>query len=78
MHRLTRQASQLWALPSVVVLEKVSNTTDDDETIDAPLVDPPDGSDVAEWSAFSPVGRTAGELPLPEKLLSNPCGQDSW
>ena len=65
MHRLTRQASQLWALPTVVVLEKVSNTTDDNEMNNASLMDPPDGSDVAEWSAFSPVGRTAGERSLP-------------
>ena len=65
MHRLTRQASQLWALPNVVVLEKVSNTTDDDKAVDATLLDPPHGSDAAGWSAFSPVGRTAGERSLP-------------
>jgi hypothetical protein len=65
VHRLTRQASQLLALPNVVVLEKVSNTTDDDETINTTLLDPPDGSDAAAWSAFSPVGRTAGERSLP-------------
>ncbi len=66
VHRLTRQASQLWALPNVVMLEKVSDATNDNRTTNVPAVNPPDGSDTAGWSAFSPVGRTAGKLRLPK------------
>ena len=57
MHRITWQTVQLWGLPSVAVLEDSQNST----ILSASQLKLPQGAAASEWSAFSPVGRSAGK-----------------
>ena len=54
--RIARHATQMWALPGLVVVREQNTSSSTDST----QLSLPSGSAVAEWASFSPVGRTAG------------------
>ena len=54
--RIARHATQMWALPGLVVVREQNTSSSTDST----QLSLPSGSAVAEWASFSPVGKTAG------------------
>ncbi|CAK0786624.1 hypothetical protein CVIRNUC_009838 [Coccomyxa viridis] len=54
--QIARHATQMWALPGLVVMREQNTSSSTDST----QLSLPSGSALAEWASFSPVGRTAG------------------